>query len=338
MCCLPVVRPGEFPGNPEGWASYRGSYWYLGPNRTHIASDRDGFYKQGGEEYPDGQADDAAQFYARVGDVSGGDEIKGCVEDDFWIHIDELGRVSFYDSRCAALAGCKADRLDLAPVQNKDGVVIAPWGSGEYLDSVWECYSALAGDYGYSDGMDAISLQSICEFAPDYQQPVANPNTEEFAYDNADLQPRNGAAPLWSCVANLREWELQLSAPEVDTTSVSEKFGNAVKSLVTGGGSTEFFIDRECFAEGVTNSTQLLQLLLMTEKGSTASAKFYMIQRPGCDGRPNCSTLVPGDLYYETDLLVTQSAVNIRPSELVVGTVQFVSTGPIKLIEASASG
>ena len=124
----------------------------------------------------------------------------------------------------------------------------------------------------------------------------------------------------------------------MDTTAVAEKFGNAVKSIVSGGGNAEFFIDRQCFDNvDQTNGITLLQLLLMTEKGCKASAKFYVIQRPGECGYDICTGLIKGDLYYETDLLVTQSAINMRPDDLVVGTVQFVSTGPIKIKEAAGS-
>ena len=60
------------------------------------------------------------------------------------------------------------------------------------------------------------------------------------------------------------------------------------------------------------------------------------MQRPGgCDGRPNCSELIPGDLYYEADILVTQTAVNVRPEALVVGQCEFVTTGEIALREAT---
>ena len=78
----------------------------------------------------------------------------------------------------------------------------------------------------------------------------------------------------------------------------------------------------------------LMQLLLMTEQGCKASAQFYVLQRCGDCGTDPCTGLIAGDLYYETDLLITQTAINMRPTELVVGTAQFVSTGPIKLKEA----
>jgi len=333
--CLPYIGVDQFPGNPEGYASYQGSAWYLGPNRTQITSNDDQFYKQGGEEYPDGQADDAAQFYARVGDVSGGDEIVGCEERTYWIHIDDLGKLSFYENRCDAMAGCPGDRVELAMVKHE--VLMQPKGTSMYNNAVWDCYQALDREYTFSDVADAITLESICEDPPAYQNPVANPNDEVHAFDNADVEPRseNQVAPYWECVADLREWSLDLSAPEVDTTAVAEKFGSSVKSLVAGGGSCEFFIDRKCFDDNTTNGLTLMKLLLMTEKGCQASAKFYMLQRPGDCGVEACTGLVAGDLFYETDVLVTQTAVNMRPTELVVGTAQFVTTGAIKLREAS---
>ena len=127
-----------------------------------------------------------------------------------------------------------------------------------------------------------------------------------------------------------------MEAPAVDTTAVAEKFGNSVKSLVNGGGSSEFFIDRKCREEGQGDGLDLLKLLMMTEKGCKAEAQFWIIDRDGC-GVEECNGLVKGDLYYQSCILVTQSAINLRPSEIVAGTVNFVTTGEIKLVEASDS-
>ena len=79
-------------------------------------------------------------------------------------------------------------------------------------------------------------------------------------------------APYWEVLCEIREWTLELEAPAVDTTAVAEKFGNSVKSLVNGGGSTEFFIDRKCRDEGHGDGLDLLKLLMMTEKGCKAEA------------------------------------------------------------------
>lgn len=327
--CLPVPDP-VFPPDPDGYASYYGSKWFLGPNRTQITSNQDAFYKTNLEEYPDGQFGDDAQFYCREGDSSGGDVIPPCKPRDYWIHIDALGQVSFYTSRCAALSGCPEDRVEFESVGG--GLTIAPYGHLDYSNAVWQCVKAKFGDYEFSDFRDSVTLVSICADPPLYQKPVAG--TGE--YDNANLLPRGAnqgkAAPLWEVLCEVREWSLELSAPAVDTTSVAEKFGNSVKSLVTGGGSTEFFIDRACRPEGESDGLELMKLLLMTEKGAKAEAQFWMIDRPSCE--TTCG-LVAGDLYYSTEILVTQTAVNLRPTEIVAGTAQFVTTGEIRLVESS---
>ena len=326
--CLPT-SDGQFPPRPSGYATYFGGKWFVGPNRDHITTKRDLFYKTTGEDYPDGQFGDDAQFYARTGDVSGGEEIPPCTPGDYWIHIDALGQISFYNTRCRALAGCTDDRIPLESVAGN--ITVAPYGTIEYVNAIWQCISAL-GEYKFSDGQDTVTLVSICKDPPKYQNPEAA--TDE--YDNANLLPRGRnqgkAAPFWEVLAELREWNLELDAPAVDCTSVSEKFGNAVKSLVTGGGSAEFFIDKRCRDEGESDGKQLMRLLLMTEKGCKAEAEFWMIDREGCG--VECD-LVRGDLYYSTEILVTANAVNLRPTELIAGTANFVTTGEIRLIEAS---
>ena len=324
--CLPT-SDGTFPPNPAGYATYYGSKWFLGPNRDHITSNRAKFYKNDRQDYPDGQFGDDAQFYCREGDVSGGEEIPPCTPGDYWIHIDALGHVSFYKDRCKALAGCPADRVDLESVAGN--ITIAPYGSTEYVNAIWACIDAL-GEYRFSDGQDAVTLVSICEDPPLYQKPEAS----DDEYRNADLQPRGSAqgkpAPFWQMLCEIREWTLELSAPAVDTTAVAEKFGNAVKSLVTGGGSTEFLIDRICLEDNQDNGLMLMQLLLMTEKGCQASAQFWMMT--GTDPCGSDCDRIDGGLYYEADILVTDTAVNLRPTEIVAGTANFVTTGDIRLL------
>lgn len=327
--CFPTGE-SPFPPQTDSYATYFGSRFFLGPNRDHIDSNNDNFYKNDQEDFPDGQFGDDADFYAKPGDVSGGNEILPCAPGDFYINIDELGRVSFYKTRCAALGGCLEDRVTV-PVLG-DGFIITPFGSGVYQNAVWECITAI-GDYSFSDGQDVITLASICEDPPLYQKPEAG----DDEYGNADLQPRGvnqgKPAPFWQVLCDIREWSLELEAPAVDTTAVAEKFGNSVKSLVNGGGSSEFFIDRKCREEDQGDGLDLMKLLMMTEKGCEAEAQFWILDRPGCG--VDCDGLVRGDLYYEANILITQSAVNLRPTELVVGTVNFVTTGEIKLIETS---
>ena len=328
--CLPLASD-TLPANPDGYATYFDSRWFLGPNRTQITARSDFFYKTDLEDYPDGQFGGASQFYTREGDVSGGETIDGCQDGDYWIHVDELGRVSFYTSRCSALKGCESDRVKLATTTPAGQITVSPFGSAAYFNAVWRCISAY-GEYQFSDGQDTITLISICADAPRYEIPEAGVNE----YDNADLLPRGQegeAAPFWQILCDIREWSLELNAPSVDTTAVAEKFGTAVKSLVTAGGSTEFLIDRKCFeSDEVDNGLVLMQLLMMTEKGCEASAEFWIMSGTNACGM-DCDR-IDGGLYYACDILVTNTAVNLRPTEIVAGTASFVTTGEIKLLQA----
>lgn len=297
---LPLVTAQGVPQCAEGFASYYGSTWYLGSNRDHITSETAKFYKN-----------NTADFYAKA-PVSQSITV--------YIYRDKLDRVSFYTDHASALNGSPDGRLALGAV-DWGQLIIAPSGSSDYDNLILTCAGDI-GDYRFSDAQDEVTLASICDDAPTYQKPAAGSSE----YDDADIQPRGGIAhPLWQVACDIRNWSLELSAPNIETTAVGEKFGEGVKSLVTGGGSIDFLIERHREDEGHVDSMLLLQLLTMTEQGCKAAAQFWMIDREGtCD-------LLPGDLYYDTELLVTNVAINLRPTEVVAGTAQFVTTGSIAL-------
>ena len=326
---LPVMG-SLFPTKPEGYATYEGSKWYLGPNRWHIDSNRDAFYKSNSEEFPTGEQGDDAQFYARTGDEACIDgkcgPLPGLDNGDYWIHINELGYVSFYNDRCQAVLGCPDYRVDLINVGGP--IVVAPYGNGNYNNALSICYDQL-GAYNPSDVNDNVTLDSICDDAPTYQLPEAGTDP----YDNANVTPRGQVSPdsLWKVICELRQWSLDLEAPSVDTQGVGEKYGNAIKSVVAGGGSMEYFIDRKCLDYCQTDSYQVMQLLLMTDQTAKVSARFWLQDR----GDDPCAFMcgpMPGEIYYQADLLITRNSVNLRPTDMVTGVAQFVTTGEIKLL------
>ena len=338
---LPIAD-NNVPGSINGVATYFGGTWFVGPNRDHITSNDHAFYKTASEEYPSGKAGDNANFYFIGGDTDGDGNIDGddlITDRCYYIHVDSLGRISFYDTRCEALLGDPDDRVDLINT-DFDYITVAPYGSTEYHNAIWQCHPEI-GEYLQSDVQEnlVIPIDSICDHPPDYALPA---NTATPEYGNAQLKPRGSnqgqPAPYWQIMCGIREWSLELDAPSVDTTSVGEKFGEAVKSLVTGGGSIDFFVEKQCCDDEISDGLTIMQLLLMTEKGSKASAEFYLISRSAdgtaCDTRTTCGDCgdLPGSLYYSTDILVTRNAVNMRPTELVAMTGNFVTTGEIRLL------
>ena len=333
---LPTLE-GGIPSIVAGYASYVGSQLFVGPNRIQIDSDNDQFYKNDLESYPEDQFGDDADFYARNG-VGGVPEEPG--EQCYWVSIDALGRIRFYEDRCRAIAGCPDNAIELADFPLFESLTLMPPGMLEYQNAKYECVFddcfVLGGDYLFSDVQDQVTSVSICESAPEYDFPVAGVNE----YANADVLPRGrNAFPVPQVLCNVREFTLNLDAPAIDTTLVGEKFGENIKSLVNGGGSFEFFIDRACMDEDREEASwMLLNLLMLTEGGASGNpieteAWFYLYDNGTCNSN-SCFPPLGGSLYYKTNILITQTAVNVRPTELIAGTAEFVTTGVVRLLQA----
>jgi len=333
---LPTIE-GGFPTLVSTYASYFDSKFFLGPNRDHITSRDDQFYKTDLEDYPANQFGDDANFYAKNG-VGGVPDAPGPI--CFFVHVDALGRLRLYEDRCKAIAGCPGNAIQLAPFPINDPITIIPFGTGEYQNAQWKCSFddcfTIDAKYLFSDVQDEATSVSICASAPDYDFPLAGSSE----YGNADVLPRGiNVFPTPQALCNVREYSLSLDAPAIDTTLVGEKFGENVKSLVNGGGSVEFFIDRTCLSEDREEASWLLfNLLTLTEGGASGSpteteAWFYLYENRSCNDS-SCFPPLGGSLYYKANILITQTAVNVRPTEVIAGTAEFVTTGEVKLLQA----
>lgn len=304
----PFGLPLSTSACPEGVGCYFGSYWELGSNRQHVTSESSSYYVT---------TNNSVYFYNRGPATNTA---------TYFISRDQLGRASFYSTRAGALAGASNNRVDFRQL---DFVYLglAAAGTQEYDDALVECIGNL-GEYVFSDVSDEVTLASICDYSPSYSQPVAG--TAE--YDDAELTPRRwvGGFP-WIIQGQLREWSIELNAGNIDTTAVGHKFGENVKSVVSGGGTFDFLIDR-IVTDSEYDSTSLMQLLLITEKGAKAEAEFFMISdRTAQACQSTGYALAAGDLYYKCEILITNTAVNTRAAEVIAGTAQFVTTGPIEL-------
>lgn len=306
---LPIDAGQEAAACPDGHAFYAaGGSWDIGPNRAHVKDDRDTFYND----------DDDAPFYVTEGDV-------GLVEScNVYIYRDQLDRLSFYSSRDAALRGSKDERIMLRNV-SFGSLLLGAYGSIDYQNALLGCSASLdLGDYGSGYIEDEATLESLGVTAPDYSAPADDYGD---TCDDCDLALDRW---LWSIQGEVSEWSLNLSAQEVETTAVGEKFGDSIKSVVTGGGSIDFLVTRNTTQDKngkmILDATSLMRLLLMSEKGCKADAQFWMIENQA----DRCK-LLPGDLYYETQMLVTSIAINTRATDIIAGSMNFVTVGEISL-------
>jgi hypothetical protein len=249
-----------------------------------------------------------------------------------YVHVDPLNRLSFYRTRAAALAGANdVTREDL----DQSVFVLDPTAP--------------------------IELRLVNE---------------------------------WKLEACLQSWELSLSGNEIDTTGLGDQFFDGVKSLVQGGGTFDFLIEREArdtrataiinrseyanayvFYDVPTTETyneasvvgssagataydnanitpapaeftydtkqlagvgtsNLLRLLLDTNEQTEAEAEFWMIDGDAQDRTSYTGMLLPGDLYYKAQVMLTSSAVSVRATDIITGSANFVTVREVQLRES----
>ena len=134
-------------------------------------------------------------------------------------------------------------------------------------------------------------------------------------------------APPQKFVADIREWTLDLDSAAIDTTPIGVRFGENICDRVTGAGSFRFFIERRGDDE-IMNALDLLQLLLLTGPGSKVAAQFWLHTGRGTNG---CGELLPGSIYYEADVLIVASSIQVAPDKLIEGAVNFATTEEVNL-------
>jgi hypothetical protein len=132
-------------------------------------------------------------------------------------------------------------------------------------------------------------------------------------------------------LASITDYELNTNRETVDITALSDQYRQQYSSLISGSGriTAQWDYVNEAGREPVN---YLMQLVLRTEIGSSFHAKFY-IKSPNTDaaGGAFASTQFNDALWWEFDALVTNSATSFTPSDVIVSTIDFVATGPIKL-------
>ena len=344
-----------------------------------------------------------------------------------YVHVDPLNRLSFYRTRAAALAGANdvtRENIDQSAFMTRaDGsytytLPTTPYSNAAVVDDPLETTSLESADIVGTAG-------SLSDYPPPYDDPSLDAGTT--AYNNADVAPRTDIiqpayqqpAPdalielrlvnEWKLEACLQSWSLNLNASEIDTTGLGDQFFDGVKSLLQGGGTFDFLIEREardtrntaitaqssyanarCFVgadenityndadivgtagsladygpdyddasldPGVTaydnanitprseimiwtpqllasvGTSNLLRLLLNTSEQSEAEAEFWMIDGDLQDRTSYTGSLLPGDLYYKAQIMLTSSAVSVRATDIITGSANFVTVREVQLRE-----
>lgn len=129
----------------------------------------------------------------------------------------------------------------------------------------------------------------------------------------------------WQLQADLQEWGLTIDAAALDITAIGETFGENIKALVKGAGNLQFLVEHRN-VDGEQDSLALLRLVLLTVNQCNTKARFYLYK-----DRSVASPRLSGSLYYECDIVLTNTRLNTRATDIISGTADFVTTSKAKL-------
>jgi hypothetical protein len=304
---------------PDGHGIYRGGTWNTGVSRafyTGSNTDTSPFYRQytetlslvtqSGNQLVT-QADDALiglssaeeaeDFYNNTANTGLSTQADG------YMSRDELDRIRLWTTEAAAHAASGTEKA-ISKVKCGNFIVTYYDDAAQYTAAINTAATLLN---------ELSLLQS--------EQPLASviPLPAGFAALCDDAN-RN-----WKMQCDLEEWVMSIDATNLDTTAIGETFGEHVKSLVRGAGTLQFQADHRAQV-GEEDSLALLRLVLLTQNQCNTKARFHLYKN-----RTAPNPQIDGSVYYECDILLTNSRLNTRAVDVVAGTADFVATSEIKI-------
>jgi len=132
-------------------------------------------------------------------------------------------------------------------------------------------------------------------------------------------------------VGEVTDYELNTNREVVDISALGDEYRQQYSSLISGSGRLTAHWDYTN-NKGQESVNYLMQLVLRTEIGSLFHGKFY-IKAEDTTAQTGSfeASQINDSLWWEFDALVTAAAVSFTPDNIIVGTIDFAATGPIKL-------
>jgi len=126
-------------------------------------------------------------------------------------------------------------------------------------------------------------------------------------------------------------WELNTTRENVDTTVLMDQFRSQWSSLMSGSGriSAQWNYREEVGQSGVDIAHYFLQLAMRTEIGAQFKAQLFL-KTPGFGGDNPDGT--DDALWYDVNGVITQAGVQVNSNSLIEVGVDFITTGPIRML------
>jgi hypothetical protein len=222
-----------------------------------------------------------------------------------YVYRSELDRVYFHSTPEGALNNDNATRLSLSGASAGFTILAMAGTSGQTSTLV-----------GFADGLT----------------PGPTQETSLQAYPSTfNTYIAAGSSVTPSAVQGMVEkYRLNTNGSTVDTTALGDYFAENVKALISGEGTLDFYVSLYS-QPNLADSDALLRTVLLMNQGSEARVQFDL-RGPRPDlvsygGR----TPFRGRLYYEATIIFTDCVVDCSADDIVTGSTDFVTTGPIRL-------
>ena len=314
---LPVDLNGDgYADCPDGHGIYRGSIWRLGPCKAwYLGTDTDDapFYNnlnsplltQAGDNLVT-QAGDNLVGYTALSDLDdfyNTAATTGLTEQtDGYMSRDLLDRIRLWTTEAAAHTQSGTEKI-LLNVKPKNFVVASYFDDASYTSAIDSAIASIA-DLAING---EVVLSTLVALPSGFHVICADANRH------------------YKLQAYLQKWVLSLDASNLDTTAIGETFGENVKSLVRGAGSIDFMADHRSTA-GEQDTLALLRLVMLIQNQCNTKARFYLYKN-----RNEADPQIDGSVYYECEILLTNSNLNTTAGDITTGTADFVATSEIAL-------
>jgi hypothetical protein len=137
------------------------------------------------------------------------------------------------------------------------------------------------------------------------------PDAMQNSYDSPD---RRG----WAFLAECKDWALQTDPSVLDSTAIGEDFGDSVKDVVRGSGSFNCYVPTSMGGAKQVDAKSFVRLMLMTETGSKARARFRIQEE-------SLGTCEPEEtVWIECDILLGPGEISAAFDGTVNYSSQFV--------------
>lgn len=248
-------------------------------------------------------------------DVSLGSISSSVEPDDIQLTLNRLGIEGAVDNLFTG------DRVDITTTDARglDFIPASNWSSGNTEDtfSAYVNVNAAGGLRLFSNFADAVNNVRANEIA-----------LEAFTGDpiEVDVAVRDVG---FNVLGNVTSYEFQSNREAVDITALSDKFRKQYSAgIISGSGRIDCFFDN--ITSGVNETPQLLlQLIQRLDLGSAFDLALYLVDK---EVDPNVE-----NVFYLLTAVVTNAGVNVTANELITCSLDFVTTGDVRLIVGKPS-